>query len=76
MIHCLNNEAHFPHTFRGSEMQHIPVLSEHVDLLNSRNRLNIQLFQCALQLFVVLRGGWLCFPHDLSAHGPLSTWRG
>lgn len=54
-------------------MQHVAVLPEHVNLLNTWNGLHIELLQGALQLFVVLGSRWLRLPHDLSTHGPLST---
>jgi hypothetical protein len=44
------------HTLRGSEVNNLPIIIEHVDLLNSLDWLHIQLLQRALQLLVVGTG--------------------
>ncbi len=60
-------------TLGGREVQHVAVLPEHVNLFNTRNGLNVELLQRALELFVVLSSRGLRLPYDLSTHGPLST---
>ena len=60
-------------TFRRAEVQDVAVFAEHVDLLYARNRLDVELLERALQLFVVLRGRRLGLPHNLAAHGPLTA---
>jgi hypothetical protein len=54
-------------------VQDVSVLSEHVDLLNTRDGLHVQLLERALQLFVVLSRGWLGFPDDFPSDGSLPT---
>ena len=61
------------HTFGCAKVQHVAVLPEHIDLLNTRNGLHVELLERALQLFVVLRGGRLGLAHDLAAHRALPT---
>jgi hypothetical protein len=61
-------------TFGCGEVQYVAVLSEHVDLFNARDRLDIELLERALQLFVVLRRRGFRLPHDLPAHSALSTY--
>ena len=61
-------------TFGCGKVQDVPVFPEHINLLNSGNRLHVQLLECALQLFVVLRGRRLRLAHDFAAHGPLTTY--
>ena len=41
-------------TFGSAEVQHVPVLPEHVHLLHTRDRLHVQLLQRTLELLVVL----------------------
>lgn len=62
------------HTFWSGEMQHISILSEHVNFLYTRNRLYIQFLQSALKFFVILCRRRLSFPHDLAAHSPLPAF--
>ena len=52
-------------TFRRCEMQHVSIFPEHVDLLNTRDGLNIEFLQRALQLLVILGSGWLAFSYNL-----------
>ena len=40
-------------TFRGGKVDNIAILLEHIDLLNSLNRLDVELLKRRLQLFVV-----------------------
>lgn len=40
-------------TLGSSEMDHVAVLLEHIDLLNRLDRLHVELFQRRLKLFVV-----------------------
>lgn len=40
-------------TFRGSEMNHVSVFLEHIDLLNCLNGLHVELLQRSLQLLVI-----------------------
>lgn len=61
-------------TFGRREVQDIAILPEHVDLLNSRNGLDVQLLQGSLEFLVILSPGRLGFPHDLSPDSPLSTY--
>lgn len=61
-------------TFGCREVQDIAVLPEHVDFLNTRNGLDVQLLQRSLELLVILSTGRFRFPHDLAAHSPLSTY--
>ena len=60
-------------TFRRAKVEDVAVLTEHVDLLNTGDGLDVELLERALQLFVVLRGRRLRLPHDLAAHGPLTA---
>ena len=60
-------------TFRRCEMQHVSIFPEHVDLLNTRDGLNIEFLQRALQLLVILGSGWLAFSYNLSPDCPLSA---
>lgn len=60
-------------TFGRAEVEDVAVLAEHVDLLHTRNRLDVELLERALELFVVLRGRRLRLPDDLAAHGPLTA---
>ena len=46
-------------TLRCSEVDHLTVLLEHVDLLNRLNRLHIQFLQRALQLLVIGSGAFM-----------------
>jgi hypothetical protein len=55
-------------------VQNIAVLPEHVDFLNSRDGLHIQLLQSSLELLVILSTGRFGFPHDFSSDSPLSTY--
>jgi hypothetical protein len=54
-------------------VQDVAVLAEHVDLLDAGDGLDVELFEGALELFVVLHRRRLCFPHDLSADRALSA---
>ena len=56
-------------------MQHVAVLPEHIDFLNPRDGLHVELLQRALELLVVLRRGGLRFLHNLSPNRALSTYR-
>lgn len=57
------------------EVDDVAVLLEHVDLLNTLERLDIQLLQSILQLLVV-DGGVADNLLDLTAGGTLATARG
>ena len=48
-------------TFRSSEVNHISVFLEHVDLLNRLNGLHVELLQGSLQLLVVSARGLVHF---------------
>lgn len=56
-------------------MQDVAVFPEHVDFLNTRNGLDIELLQRALELFVVLGSCRLRLTHDLSPDRSLTTCR-
>ena len=62
-------------TFWSGEVQHVAVLLEHVDLLDTRNGLHVQLLQRTLQLLVVVRCRCLRLLDDLTSYGALSTYR-
>lgn len=62
------------HTFGSGEMQDISIFSEHVDFLYTRDRLDIQFLQCALEFFVVLCTGGFARPHDFTTHSTLATY--
>ena len=59
-------------TFGRAEVEDVAVLAEHVDLLNTRNRLDVELLERRAQLLVVTAGR-LGLVHDLAAHRALST---
>jgi hypothetical protein len=62
-------------TLGSAEVQHVPVLHEHVDLLHARDRLHVQLLQRALEFLVVLRVRRFRPGHDLSPHGALPAYK-
>lgn len=62
------------HTFGSGEMQDVSIFSEHINLLDTRDRLYIQFLQSTLELFVVLCTGRLARPHDFTTHSTLSTY--
>ena len=49
------------HTFRSSKMDNIPILLEHVHLLNGLDRLDIKLLKRGLQFLVIGAGGLMDF---------------
>ena len=55
-------------------MQHVAILPEHVDFLYTGDRLDVELLQRALELFVILSRRWLGLPHDLTTDCALSTY--
>jgi len=59
-------------TLRGSKVDNIAILLEHVDLLDGLNWLDIQLLKRSLQLLVIAARGLLNLL-DLSSWGTLST---
>ena len=61
-------------TFGCAEVQHVAVLPEHVNLLDPRDGLDVELLERALELLVVLRSSRLRLPNDLSTDSPLSTY--
>ena len=54
-----NNE----HTLRCGKVKYISVLPEHVDFFNTRNRLDVQLLQCTLELLIILCGRFRLWNH-------------
>ena len=55
-------------------MQYVAILPEHVDFLDTGDRLDVELLQRALELFVILGRRWLGLPHDLATDCALSTY--
>ena len=58
-------------TFGCAEVQHVAVLPEHVNLLDPRDGLDVELLERALQLLVILGRGGLRLADDLSPDSPL-----
>ena len=55
-------------------MDHIPILLEHIDLLDRLNRLHVQLLERGLQLLVVRAGGLVHFFHFSPGRAFASVW--
>lgn len=63
-------KSEWKRTLGSSEVDHVAVFLEHIDLLNCLDRLHIELFQRRLKLFVVGPRGFV----DLFRFSPRSTF--